>query len=97
MTADTSVLGFKEFIKDIYQTWWSKWLNKEHPRLIIPGSKRNKILYNIKVRDHIGILLSYKGSAGKYLLYTNIARLYKYLNPMMVWLGGQLLNIGYHH
>ena len=47
------------------------------PKLFIPGPKWNKIHNNVKVGD-IGILLSYKGSAGK------ILTLYKYCKVLEV-------------
>ena len=47
------------------------------PKLFIPGPKWNKIHTNVKVGD-IGLLLSYKGSAGK------ILTVYKYCKVLEV-------------
>ena len=71
INADTSLLGLKGYIQDVYSTWWARWEVDVFPKLFIPGPKWNKPHSNIKVGD-IGILISHKGSANKMLT------LYKY-------------------
>ena len=77
VNADTSLLGLKGYIQDVYTTWWSRWEAEVLPKLFIPGPKWNKTHNNVKVGD-IGILLSHKGSAGK------ILTLYKYCKILKV-------------
>merc|ERR1712240_610928 len=77
VNADTSLLGLKNYMQDIYKSWWSRWEVEVLPRLFIPGSKWNKAESNVKVGD-IGILLSHKGSAGK------ILTVYKYIKVLEV-------------
>ena len=75
--ADSSLLGLKSYIQDVYKTWWSRWEAEILPSLFIPGPEWNRRYDNIKV-GNIGILLSYKGSAGKMLT------LYKYCKVLKV-------------
>ena len=77
VNADTSLLGLKGYILDVYTTWWSRWEADVLPKLFIPGPKWNKTHTNVKVGD-IGLLLSYKGSAGK------ILTVYKYCKVLEV-------------
>merc|ERR1712089_54307 len=76
VNAYTSLLGLKGYIQDVYTTWWSRWEAEVLPKLFIPGPKWNKTHNNVKVGD-IGILLSYKGSAGKILTLYNIVKVLK--------------------
>ena len=77
VNADTSLLGLKDYIKDVYKTWWSRWEAEVLPKLFVPGPKWSKTHNNVKVGD-IGLLLSYKGSAGK------ILTVYKYCKVIEV-------------
>ena len=77
INADTSLLGLKGYIQDVYKTWWSRWEAEVLPKLFVPGPKWSKAHTNVKVGD-IGLLLSYKGSAGK------ILTVYKYCKVIEV-------------
>ena len=66
INADSSLLGLKGYIQNVYSTWWARWEIDVFPKLFIPGPKWNKPHSNIKVGD-IGILISHKGSANKML------------------------------
>ena len=75
VNADSSLLGLKNYVKDVYNTWWLRWESEVLPKLFVPGSKWNKKHDNIKVGD-IGILLSTKVLAGKMI------SIYKYCNSI---------------
>ena len=77
INADSSLIGLKGYIQEVYTTWWSRWEAEILPKLFIPGPKWNRRYDNVKIGD-IGILLSYKGSAGKMLT------LYKYCKVLKV-------------
>ena len=77
INADTSLIGLKGYIQDVYKSWWSRWEVEVLPKLFVPGPKWNKAEANIKVGD-IGLLLSHKGSAGKILTF------YKYIKVIEV-------------
>merc|ERR1712089_3068 len=49
INADTSLLGLKDYIKDVYKTWWSRWEAEVLPKLFVPGPKCNKSESNVKV------------------------------------------------
>ena len=74
---DTSLIGLKNYVKDVYKSWWSRWEVEVLPKLFVPGPKWNKSESNVKVGD-IGLLLSHKGSAGK------ILTVYKYVKVIEV-------------
>ena len=77
VNADSSLIGLKGYVKDVYLTWWSRWESEVLPKLFIPGSKWNKRHNNVKVGD-IGILLSSKAPAGKMI------SVYKYCKVVRV-------------
>lgn len=77
VNADTSLIGLKGYIQDVYKSWWSRWEVEVIPKLFVPGPKWNKAETNVKVGD-IGLLLSHKGSAGKILTF------YKYIRVIEV-------------
>ena len=81
VNADSSLIGLKGYVKDVYITWWSKWKSEVLPKLFIPGSKWNKRHNNVKVGD-IGILLSSKAQAGKMI------SVYKYCKVVKVFESG---------
>ena len=77
VNSDTSLIGLKNYVKDVYKSWWSRWEVEVLPKLFVPGPKWNKSESNVKVGD-IGLLLSHKGSAGK------ILTVYKYVKVIEV-------------
>jgi len=77
VNSDTSLIGLKSYVQDVYKSWWSRWEVEVLPKLFVPGPKWNIAEANIKVGD-IGLLLSHKGSAGKILTF------YKYIKVIEV-------------
>ena len=65
VNSDTSLIGLKNYVQDVYKSWWARGEVEVLPKLFVPGPKWNKSKSNIKV-DDIGLLLFHRGSAGKF-------------------------------